>query len=45
MDDKTKEGHLRLALIRILAPFDSYGQGIFIPPAITAIMKEFKKWK
>ncbi len=33
-----------MALIRILAPFDSYGQQVFIPEAINAIVAEFRRW-
>ncbi len=48
MEQPTKqeiaEGHMRLALLGILQPFDSYGQGVFIPEAINAIIAEFKRW-
>ncbi len=40
MDKQASEGHLKLALNRILDPFNAYGLGVFIPEAIKAIVTE-----
>ena len=40
MDKQASEGHLKLALNRILDPFNAYGLGVFIPEAVKAIVVE-----
>ena len=40
MDKQASEGHLKLALNRILDPFNAYGLGVFIPEAVKAIVTE-----
>ena len=39
------EGHVKLALNGILAVFDMYGMGVYIPEAINQIIEEFKRWE